>query len=109
MKKFLAIILMLCFAASALCITAFADEPTVIRVSGLKKGAEGNKDELVVIGSYSSFEEGWEKAIDTAESDEEMSNGNYERIVVDLLANWTSKKGGEFGSGDGFTYSNTIR
>jgi hypothetical protein len=109
MKKFLAIILMLCFAASALCITAFADDPAVIRVSGLKKGAEGNKDELVVIGSYSSFEEGWEKAIDTAESDEEMSKGNYERIVVDLLANWTSKKGGEFGSGDGFTYSNAIR
>ena len=95
--------------ASALCITAFAEEATVIRVRGLKKGTDGAKEEFEEIGSYSSFEEGWNVANATAEDGDAMAKGNYERIVVDLLANWTSAEDGKFGSGDGFTYSNAIR
>lgn len=92
-----------CLLASALGVTAFADDPQVIRVSGLKRG--GN-NELETIGSFSSFEDGWSEAVKTAEDSDKMNEGNYERIVVDLLADWKATNG-EFGSGTGFS-SNAI-
>ena len=90
-----------CLLASSLYITAFADESneSVIRVSGLKRG--GN-NELETIGSFSSFKDGWNEAVKTAEDSDKMNEGNYERIVVDLLADWTATDG-KLGSGDGFS------
>ena len=91
--------------ASVLCIPAFAliEAPTpmgvVIRISALKKG----KDSPVAIenGEFYSFEDGWNRAMKLAG---DRTNG-YDRIVVDLLADWHANKDGEFGSGNGFNWS----
>lgn len=103
MKKFMTIILAVCLIASALCISVFAaDQPTgnVIRVSGLKSDGEP-----IRIFESSDFEEGWNKAMAYASNLEFLKGEEYERITVDLLADWKANKEGEFGSGDGFNWS----
>ena len=74
----------------------------VIRLSGLK--ADGTS---ILIGGYSSFESGWEAAVDFAKDHTYMDNNKYERIVVDLLADWNANEKGEFvkSSSDGFKNS----
>ena len=107
MKKFFTILLMICLMVSVLSIasiTAFAadapaDEPaagTVLRISALKK--DGTP---AVIKDYDNFKDGWNAAIKLAENEDEMRNKSYDRVVVDLYADWTAKSG-SFGSGDGF-------
>jgi hypothetical protein len=86
--------------ASMLCITAFAAESAdgvVLTVSGqIKDGT------TVKIEDYKNFEDGWEAAVDYAENDDFIEEKEFERIVVDLYADWTAKNG-SFGSGDGFS------
>ena len=102
MKKIFAMLSVICLLISALSITAFAaEEPApgvVLRVSALKKDGTAVAIEN---GDFKDFAEGWEAAIDYAES-----NG-YERIVVDFYADWNANTEGEFGdsSGDGFQFS----
>jgi hypothetical protein len=74
----------------------------VIRLSGLK--ANGMS---ILIGGYSSFEAGWEAAVDFSKDHTYMDNNEYERIVVDLLADWNANEKGEFvkSSSDGFKNS----
>ena len=110
MKKIFAFALALCLIVSALCITTFtasAEESAgdvVIRVSGLK--TDGT--DLVEIGSYTDYATGWETAIDYARDKTYLKNNDYNRIVVDLLADWTATNGKFEGSGEGFS-NNTIR
>ena len=97
MKKMLAIFLTICMLASTLCIPAFAEEPVsgvVLRVSAVQKNGV-----TVVLNDYRTFEEGWNSAIVYALTD------NYERVVVDLYANW-SAVGGVFGDDDGEGFDN---
>lgn len=74
----------------------------VIRLHGLK--ADGSS---ILIGGYSTFEEGWEAAVDFAEDHDYMDGNKYERIVVDLLADWNANEKGEFvkSRSDGFKNS----
>lgn len=112
MKKVFAILVTVCLMASLLCITAFAltEAPTpmgaVLRVSAQKKGEDGSP-EVTVIDDYSSFEQGWEAAILLAMNGDRMDAGKYERVVVDLLADWNANSDGEFGDSDleGFRWS----
>lgn len=105
MKKVFVVILTVCLIASMFCITASAltiSSDDVIRVYGLKK----NRTTVFLDGSK-SFADGWEKAVDYAEDLDFMDTNGYERIVVELLADWNANADGEFGdsSGDGFQYS----
>ena len=107
MKKFLAILMAICMLASTLCIPAFAaNEPaagTVLRVSALKK--DGKTIEF--IGDYNNFEDGWNAAMDIAGDTKKMKNNHYDRVVVDLLADWTATDGeftDDFWNGPGFDW-----
>ena len=103
MKKILTIFLTVCLIASALCISTFAaDQPTgnVIRVSGLKSDGK-----LIRILEDSDFEHGWNRAMVYASNFEFLKAEQYDRIVVDLLADWNANQKGEFGSGEGFDWS----
>jgi hypothetical protein len=87
--------------ASMLCITAFAAESAdgvVLTVSGqIKDGT------TVKIEDYKNFEDGWEAAVDYAENDDFIEEKEFERIVVDLYADWTAKNGSFGSGGDGFS------
>ena len=106
MKRIFAIIMTICLMASVLSVPAFAlkEAPTptspVLSVSVLKRDAE--KPELV--GEYYVFEDGWNAAIDLATSKEKLKAYKAERVVVDLLADWTAVDD-DFGSGSGFDWS----
>lgn len=102
MKKIFAMLSVICLLISALSITAFAaEEPApgvVLRVSALKKDGTVTAIEN---GDFRNFAEGWEAAVDYAESN------SYARIIVDFYADWNANTEGEFGnsSGDGFQFS----
>ena len=92
MKKIFTLFLALCLVASALCLPAFAADIPVLRVSALKSG-ETNP---VLIGEYTSFEDGWNAAMKIAGDRGEMKKNGYDRIVVDLLAKWSANTAGQF-------------
>ena len=104
MKRFLEIILAVCMMASVLCLNVFAAEAPasdiVLRVSALKEGESTPE----VIKEYTSFIDGWNDAMKLAGNEDEMEKNNYDRVVVDLYADWVP---GNFGTGDGFK-SNAI-
>ena len=96
MKKFLAILMAICLMASVLCVPALAAEPTdepaagtVLRATALLK--DGKTIEF--IGDYNNFEAGWNAAMDIAESPSEMATKGYDRIVVDIYADWNAVNG----------------
>ena len=101
MKKIFTIIMAICLMASVLCVPTFASETNndVIRVSGLKR--DGST--IVEIGSYKTHAEGWEAANDFARDRAYMQNGNYDRIIVDLLADWVAVGGNFHNTGEGFS------
>ena len=111
MKKIITIIMAICLIASVICITAFAAEETLpepavgtlLRVTAIK-----GKD-TVLIGDYDIFEDGWNAAMELAGNAKKMNNNKYERIIVDLYADWNADKDGNFTddawyeiNGDGF-------
>jgi hypothetical protein len=111
MKKIFAILMTICLMASVLCITAFAAEETLpepaegtlLRVTAIKG------EDTVLVGDYSNFEDGWNKAMEIAGNAKTMKNEKYERIVVDIYADWTAAEDGNFTddawnekNGDGF-------
>ncbi len=105
MKKFLMIIISVFVISAVFCVNASADEPAsdvVLRLSAVKG------DELVVIEDFTSFDDGWNEAMEFALSKKMES---YDRVVVDLYANWKANGDGEFTddmwNGDGF-YMDTI-
>ena len=98
MKKFLAILMAVCMMATLLCVPAFAAEPadepdpgTVLRVSALKKNGDS-----VLIKDYDNFTNGWNYAMGLAADSEKMEESDYERVVVDLYADWKADKRGYF-------------
>ena len=99
MKKFFAIIMTICLMASALCVTTFAAESTdgfVITVS-----AEKEDGTVVKLEDYTSFEAGWNFAMEKAKDSNYLDNNDYVRIVVDLLTDWEADADGVFGDSDG--------
>ena len=118
MKKFFAILLAVCLLVSTFTISTFAallenfdatlvkgGNGAVLRVSALK--TDGT---TYVIGDYDDFETGWNMAMKYAGSEDAMKASRYDRIVVDLLANWTANKGNftddawDEANGDGFKW-----
>ena len=104
MKKFILFLLSVCVLATALCVSAFAAEApasdVVVRVSALKKDGT-----TVVLNDYKSHTEGWSAAMTLADNKTEMKNNDYDRVIVDIYADWTAGKDGEFcDSGKGFNY-----
>ena len=99
MKKIFAILMTICLLAGALSTTAFAaDEPAtgdVMTVSGL------TKDGPVKIEDYTSFEAGWNFAMEKAEDSKYLDTNQYDRIVIDLFADWEANEEGVFGDDDG--------
>ena len=96
MKKIFAILMTICLLAGALSITAFAAEElpapaegTVIRVTAIKG------DEIVLVGDYTNFEDGWFNAIHEG-LPRQTKVTKYERIIVDFYADWTSADDGNF-------------
>ena len=102
MKKIFTIIMTSCLMASALCVTTFAAEAAeatdgfVITVS-----AEKEDGTVVKLEDDTSFEVGWNFAMEKAKDNNYLDNNDYVRIVVDLLANWKANHEGEFGDSDG--------
>ena len=100
MKKFFAILLTVCLLASALCVSAFAADPVVIRVAGMKEDGT-----LILPEDYAEFDEGWNKAAKLAQDHDWMDENGILLIVVDLYADWNAASNGKFGSGSGFKNS----
>ena len=92
MKKLFAILVAACMLAGALCITAFAADPIVLRVQALKSG----EATPILIGEYTDFQDGWNEAMALAGASDEMKANGYDRIVVDLYADWNADDDGEF-------------
>ena len=96
MKKIFAILMVLCLMVGVFSISTFAAEElaapaegTVIRVTAIK----GN--ETVLVGDYTNFEDGWNKAIHEG-LPKQTKKTKYERIIVDFYADWTSADDGNF-------------
>ena len=97
MKKFLAILVAICMMASLLCVSAFAAEPadelpapaagTVLRITAIKG------DSIELVGDHTSFEDGWNAAMDLAGEKSEMASKGYDRVVVDIYADWNAVNG----------------
>ena len=95
MKRIFAILMTICLLAGALSITAFAADEPVMTVSGL------TKDGPVKIEDYTSFEAGWNFAMEKAKDSKYLDNNQYDRIVVDFFADWKANEEGVFGDDDG--------
>ena len=97
MKKFLAILMAICMMASLLCGPAFAAETadelpepaagTVLRVTA-NKG-----DDVVLIGDYTDFEEGWSAAMGLAGDTGDMKKAGYDRVAVKFYSDWKAEYG----------------
>ena len=99
MRKIFVILMAICLMAGALCVTAFAAEPAdgvVLTVSGLTEDGTPVK-----IEDYTSFEAGWNSAMEKAMDSKYLDNNQYDRIVVDLFADWKANEKGVFGNDDG--------
>ena len=98
MKKFLAILMAICMLASMLCVPAFAadaaDELSAPAAGVVLRITANKGDETVLIGDYTDFEDGWNAAMTLAGDTKKMKNNGYDRIVVDLYANWNPSADG---------------
>ena len=96
MRKLLGLVFAICLLAAALCITAFADNPldkeppagTVMRVCALK--ADTTKE---FIADYDNFENGWNETMALAESNSNMQEKGYTRLIVDIYTDWNADRG----------------
>ena len=89
MKKILAILMAICMMACMLCVPAFAadelPEPAagvVLRITAIKG------DSIELVGDHTNFKDGWSAAMTLAGDKSEMRSKGYDRVVVDLYANW---------------------
>lgn len=104
MKKIFILVLTICILTSVFSITAFAAGEKagtdVMIVSGQLK----NTGKIEKIGSYNDFVKGWNQAMTFATKDDFLTAEGFDRIVVDLLADWTAKDGEFSNSGVGFNW-----
>ena len=108
MKKIFVIMMTICLLVAAFCITTFATEAdttnapaegVVLRVSALKKDGS-----TVLINDYTDFAQGWTAAMEIAVNPTMMKNNDYDRIVVDLCADWNAENGVFGPKGKGFKW-----
>ena len=106
MKKIFGIILAVCLMATMLCVAVFAaDAPAsdvVLRISATKKDGS-----TVVVKDYTSFEDGWNAAMELAANPKELNKNEYARVIVDLYSDWNAVKGEftkDFFNGVGFEW-----
>ena len=105
MKKIFAILVTICMFISMFSISSFAallTELDAAPVGTLLRVTATKGEETVLIGDYDNFEDGWNEAMELAGDEDKMEENNYNRIIVDLYADWDANSKGEFGSGDGF-------
>jgi hypothetical protein len=94
MKKFLAILMVICIMGGLLCVPAFAAEPapgTVMSVSAIKYNGSAK-----VLGNYDNFQTGWNEAMWLAGRELAMAELEYDRIIVTLYADWNAADDGNF-------------
>ena len=81
---------------SMLCIlTLAADDPApgvVLRITATLM----NSKDVEFIADHTSFEDGWNEAMGLAGDSDTMKDKNYDRIVVDIYANWNANAEGKF-------------
>ena len=106
MKKIVILLLTVCMIATVLCATVFAaDAPAsgvVLRVSATMKDGS-----TVVVKDYTSFEDGWNAAMELASNPKELNKNGYARVIVDLYSDWNAVKGEftkDFFNGKGFNW-----
>lgn len=106
MRKIFTTIITFIILLATLCINVFAfDAPskgTVLRVSGMTKNGES-----VLIQDYSSFEDGWNAAMELAINSKEMNSKKFVRVIVDIYDNWNAVDGeftSDFFNGKGFNW-----
>ena len=106
MKKIFVLILTIALVSALFCISAFAaNDPasgTVLRVSAEKKDGS-----TTLINDYTSFEDGWNAAMELASNFRELNNKGYTRVIVELCADWNAVNGeftGDFFNGKGFNW-----
>ena len=97
MKKIFAILMTICLMVSLLCVPVFAAEPAdklpapaadvVLRITA-NKG-----DGIVLVGDHTNFEDGWNAAMELAGSSSTMKKNEYDRVVVDIYADWNAVNG----------------
>ena len=97
MKKFLAILMTICLMVSLLCVPVFAAEPAdklpapaadvVLRITA-NKG-----DDIVLIGDYTDFEDGWSAAMGLAGDTGDMKKAGYDRVIVKFYSDWKAAYG----------------
>ena len=75
MKKIFAWLMITALLLSALCITAFAADGAVLRVSAEKKDGT-----TVVIKDYTVFEDGWNAAMELAVNSKELMIWSIRRL-----------------------------
>ena len=92
--------------ATMLCVSVFAaDAPAsdvVLRISATKKDGS-----TVVVKDYTSFEDGWNAAMELAANPKELNKNEYARVIVDLYSDWNAVKGeftDDFFNGKGFNW-----
>ena len=106
MKRLFVLILTITIVASLFCISAFAAEDPasdiVLRVSATMRDGSTK-----VIKDYTSFEDGWNAAMELASNPKELNKNDYARVIVDLYADWNAVNGEftkDFFNGKGFNW-----
>ena len=99
MKKIFAILMTICLLAGALSITAFAaEEPAegvVMRVSGVEQTTQ-NAFTTTFLQDFDNFQDGWNYAMGIAGDEDEMEDNKFDRILVEIYADWSANTDGEF-------------
>ena len=103
MKKVFGLILAVCLLASMFCIAVFATEApesdVVLRVGALKKDGT-----IIMIEDFKNHAEGWSAAMTLADNTKEMKKNDYDRIIVDIYADWIAVDGEFSNEGKGFKW-----
>ena len=92
MKKVFGIILAVCLIATMLCVAVFAAEAPASDVV-LRVSAEKRDGSTVVVKDYTSFEDGWNAAMELASNPKELNTNGYARVIVDICSDWNAVNG----------------
>ena len=114
MKRFFAILLMICMLASMICIAAVP--ASAAGGDMIFVGAFANNGRVWALGYYGDLEEAWNDAVYFSTNLDEAWDRAYEfdlgyeredgenfvRILVEFYGDWSADSNGSFGSGIGF-------
>ena len=106
MKKLFALVLTIFVLSAVFCVTTFAAEESasgvVLRVSATMRDGSTK-----AIKDYTSFEDGWNAAMELASNPKELNKNDYARVIVDIYADWNAVNGeftSDFFNGKGFNW-----